>query len=163
MLPVPCPGCHITERVLSLPRAWCCFCCCYSTSGQMSPAAQTDGNLHLSPWQCEPWLWYLKGFSHAGISFHCIIFCLYEFPHKTKQIPKRPLSVPQDQREMSPPLPAPHGFSANLSHPWDAEDLCFPSVLFSAWWILVSLVPSGLSISYLRCFSHRASVAAILG
>lgn len=105
----------------------------------------------------------MKGFSHAGISFHCIIFCLCEFPCKTKQIPKRPLSVLQDQREMSPPLPAPHGFSANLSHPWDTEDLCFPLVLFSAWWLLVSLVPSGLSISYLWCFSGRASVAAILG
>lgn len=54
---------------------------------------------------------------------------------------------------MSPPLPAPHGFSANLSHPWDTEDLCFLLVLFSAWWLLVSLVPSGLSISYLWCFS----------
>lgn len=75
---------------------------------------------------------------------------------------KAPLSSAGSEGNVTP-LPAPQGFSANLSHPWDTGDLSFPSVLFSAWWVLVSLVLSELSISCLWCFSGCASAAAILG
>ena len=70
---------------------------------------------------------------------------------------------------MSPLLPAPRSFSADLSHLWDTEDaqpvpcplgaLPMPSSVPRP----LSPVPSGLSISYLWHFSVRASVAAILG
>lgn len=121
MLPVPRPGCHVTNQVLSLPCAWCCFCCCYSTSGQMSPAAQTDGKLHLSQGgSCGS-----MGFSRSGISFHCIIFCLYEFPHKTKQVPKRPLSALQDQRtSVSPKCSSVLSFLCPLSSLSSPSPVC---------------------------------------
>lgn len=52
-------------------------------------------------------------------------FLFVRFPNKTKRVTKSPFSVLQEQRdgETLPSLPAPPGFSADLPHPWDTEDL----------------------------------------